>query len=204
MVSNKEFTEKTICTASRQYQKLKIAELDKEGLPEPAYNNKYQKIIEKTCLCEGLATAGYLANGIETQKESHGVSVCPGPNLAYFSKKMSLKEMVDHIYGRANMITHSARPHMFVKELKIYVDFVAHKLEEAKTNVSNKQQKYLANFVKNLEEGIDYYNKLFNEVKDSFVETKEMILKELDANLAVLNKLNSEIEKLALVPVQSR
>ena len=203
LVSSREYTEKSICTASKQYQKIKIGELDKEGLKPESYQKRLDKITEKTCLCEGLATAGYLAYGIENEKESKGVSVCPGPNLAYFHRKMSLKEMVDHIYGKANMILHKNRPNMFVKELKIYMDFLANKLDEAKANVTKKQQKYLADFAKNLKEGIEYYTKLFNELKDSFEETKETIISDLEKYLETLNGLNSEIEKLELVPVRT-
>jgi hypothetical protein len=30
---------------------------------------------------------------------------CPGPNIAYFSKSVSLQEMIDDIYGRTDIIT---------------------------------------------------------------------------------------------------
>jgi hypothetical protein len=39
LVSTKEFTEKSICTASRQYQKLKLKELDNKGLSTDEYKN---------------------------------------------------------------------------------------------------------------------------------------------------------------------
>ena len=203
LVSSREYTEKSICTASKQYQKIKLNELQQESLTPEAYQKRLGKITERTCLCEGLATAGYLTYGIENEKESKGVSVCPGPNLAYFHRKMSLKEMVDHIYGKANMIIHKNRPNMFVKELRIYLDFLANKLDEAKANVTKKQQKYLADFAKNLKDGIEYYTELFNELKDSFEETKETIISDLERYLETLNGLNSEIEKLELVPVRT-
>ena len=43
---NKEFTEKGICTASRQYQHLKLKELDNENLTKDEYQMRYNKIIE--------------------------------------------------------------------------------------------------------------------------------------------------------------
>ena len=68
----------------------------------------------------GLGTSALLKNNLETKVEGKGVSICPGPNLAYFSRIMSLKEITDHIYGRLNFVTRSDRPNMFIKELKIY------------------------------------------------------------------------------------
>src|SRR5690606_31921350 len=55
--SNTEFTEKPICTASRQYQDLKIKQLKEQNLPEEQFKLAKEKIEEKDCLCEGL-TAG--------------------------------------------------------------------------------------------------------------------------------------------------
>ena len=53
---------------------------------------------------------------------------------SYFSKKMSLKEMVDHIYGRVNVITRKDRPNMFIKELNLYIDYLKNKIEEKLNN----------------------------------------------------------------------
>jgi hypothetical protein len=58
------------------------------------------------------------------------VAICPGPNLAYFSRKLSLHDMVDHIYGRKNVIERNDRPHMFVKELRLYLKYFMDKLED--------------------------------------------------------------------------
>jgi len=83
---NKEFTDKAICTASRQYQNLKIKELNELQLNETEYQKNLDRITEKSCICVGLGTASLLAHGLDTKTEGIGVSVCPGPNLAYFSK----------------------------------------------------------------------------------------------------------------------
>ena len=196
---NNEFTNKNICTASRQYQHLKLKELDNNGVLPDEYHNEVEKIIDKSCICTGLAASALLANDLDTKIEGNGVSVCPGPNLAYFSKTMSLQEITDHIYGRLNMITRTDRPNMFIKELKLYIDYLKSKIEEASNSMTNAQEKYLFNFIKNLKEGINYYNKLFSDLKDTFEETKSSILNELDASKKILDLLNLEIEKL-LVP----
>ena len=193
---NKEFTEKSICTASRQYQYLKLKELDKEKLTSKEYQTAYDKIVEKTCICVGLGTSALLANNLDNKVEGDGVSVCPGPNMAYFSKIMSLKEITDHIYGRSNMITRTDRPNMFMKELKLYIDFLKNRVEETRVSMTNKQEKYLLAFAKNLKEGINYYYRLFNGLKDIFEDTKSSILSDLDANKELLHLLNLKIENL--------
>jgi len=204
LVSNTEFTEKSICTASHRFQRLKIKELDNQGLSPDEYQNKYEKIVDKSCICVGLGTSALLVNELDTKVEGDGVSVCPGPNMAYFSKITSLKEMIDHIYGRSNIITRTDRPNMFIKELKIYIDFLKNKIEETKVSIpkafGTKQEKYLITFAKNLKEGINYYNNLFNDLKDKFEETKSGILNDLDTSKKSLHLLNLEIENLSAAP----
>ncbi|MCP4975480.1 MAG: hypothetical protein GY931_04915 [Maribacter sp.] len=193
---NNEFTEKDICVASRQYQHLKLKELDGEGLSTKRYQEQFEKIVDKSCICVGLGTSVLIANNIDTKVEGKGVSVCPGPNMAYFSKLMSLKEMTDHIYGRANVISRSDRPNMFVKELTIYIEYLKNKIEEARDTINKKQENYLNTFAKNLNEGISYYESLFNASKEAFKETNALILGDLNSNRKKLQLLHVEIGKL--------
>ena len=44
---NKEFGDKAICTASRQYQRLKINELKEEDLTEDEYRYEYNKVVDR-------------------------------------------------------------------------------------------------------------------------------------------------------------
>ncbi len=196
--SNTEFTDKTICTASHRYQRLKIKELDDQGLSPEIYKSKFEKIVDKSCICVGLGTSALLVNKIETRVEGEGVSVCPGPNMAYYSKISSLKEMVDHIYGRSNIITRDDRPNMFINELKMYIDYLKNKIDETKVSMTDKQEKYLVTFADNLKEGINYYSGLFSELKDKFEDTKSGILSDLDASKTALNVLKLKIQKRAL------
>ena len=137
-------------------------------------------------------------NNEGTKAYGDGVSVCPGPNMAYFSKITSLQGMIDHIYGRANIITRNDRPNMFVKELKIYIDFLKNKIEETKASMTNKQEKNLLAFVQKLKEGINYYSGLFNELKDRFEDTKSIIQSDLEVCMRTLHILKLEIENLSL------
>jgi hypothetical protein len=201
LVSNKEFTEKAICSASRQYQKLKIEELDKEDLFSEEYQDKFDKIVDKSCICVGLGTTALVNNNIDTKVEGDGVSICPGPNMAYFSKIISLKEMTDHIYGRINIISRSDRPNMFIKELNLYIDYLTTKIAEAGESMSAKQEKYLTTFVNNLDDGINYYHRLFDEAKHKYEDAKLSIFSELAASRKALSRLSFEIENLSLTPV---
>ncbi|WP_396602399.1 hypothetical protein [Algibacter sp. R77976] len=195
---NKEFKEKGICTASREYQYLKIKELDQEGLSSKEYEAKFNKIVEKSCTCVGLGTSALLAYNIETRVEGEGVSICPGPNMAYYSKVMSLKNMTDHIYGRANMITRTDRPNLFIKELYIYIDYLKNKLEDAKVVMNKKEEKYLVTFTKNLNEGVLYYKSLFSELKNKFQDIKTDVLNDLNESEKALQLIAIEIEKLSI------
>src|SRR5690606_34559508 len=47
LVSNTEFTEEPICTASREYQNLKIKSLKTAGLSEEEYQEEFQRVTEK-------------------------------------------------------------------------------------------------------------------------------------------------------------
>ncbi len=198
LVSSKELTEKTICTASRQYQRLKIKELDNEEVSPDEYQNRFEKIVDKSCICVGLGTSALLVNTLETRVEGDGVSVCPGPGMAYFSKIMSLKEIISHIYGRSNMITRTDRPNMFVKELKIYIDFLKNKIEETRVSITAKQEKHLLTFAQNLKEGINYYYRLFSDLKNQFEDTKSGTLRDLIASKKILHLLHVELENISV------
>lgn len=183
MIVNKEFTDKPICTASRQYQRLKIADLKKQNLSKEAYEKELNLLLEKTCLCKGLSASTYIVNNIDTKSDGDGVSICPGPNLAYFSKRASLKDMINHIYSRANLIERKDRPHMFIKELSIYYDYLKEQIEELKKPVP-KQIKSLNAFKNNLLNGVNYYKDLSHKISDKFINMKTQIEKDLN-NLEV-------------------
>ncbi|MGF1638335.1 MAG: hypothetical protein ACFCUU_14765 [Cyclobacteriaceae bacterium] len=172
LVSNTEFTSEPICTASRKYQKLKIDQVKAQNLPEPELQAQLQKIYDKECLCIGLSNAAFEKYGLKPIKNQTGVNICPGPNIAYFHKIVSLKEMVDHIYGRAKVADEMNRPHMFVKELTLYVNYLREQLEEAGSTLDAKQEKYIKTFAENLREGIDYYKTLSEKLKDDYEELK--------------------------------
>ena len=166
LCNNTEFTEQAICTASREYQHLKIKSLKTAGLSAGEYQKQFNLVTEKVCLCEGLCAATYLKYNMAKPKESSAVAICPGPNLAYFSDVYSLDEMVGHIYGKINLLRQVERPHIFIKELNLYIDYLQEDIKQQLQHFSDKKRKQLNAFKLQLAEGINYYKNLFAEVAD--------------------------------------
>ncbi|MBI3195436.1 MAG: hypothetical protein HYZ34_13375 [Ignavibacteriae bacterium] len=162
---NTEFTEKPICIASREYQILKINQLTEQQLPPDVLAKQIEKVTEKECICQYLGTAAYLKNGIPPPHKIQEVTICPGPNLAYFSNTFSLRQMIDHIYGRKNILNTLHRPNMFINELKLYVDYLEKEITDSIGSVTEKKNKYLKTFKDNLLSGIEYYKTLAQSMK---------------------------------------
>lgn len=169
---NTEFTDRPICTSSSQYQELKLKELAGSGLDSEVLARKSKQVVGKSCICTGLGIAALRSHGMGNEVEGQGVSVCPGPNLAYFNREATLKEMIDHIYGRANLISHPSRPNLFIKELGMYLDFLEEELDEI-DEPDARQFKSWQQFTDNLLSGINYYESLFSSEDGFSVNTRK-------------------------------
>ena len=191
LVFNTEYTDRPICTASRQYQAKKIAEIKASDLPQEMQQQQIDLLHQKECLCEGLTNATYLANGITPDSKRTGVSVCPGPNIAYFNQVVSLKDMADHIYGKLNLLKGVKRPNLFLKELKMYMDYLENKLAELRQTPDEKQSNFYRVFQKNMQDGIAYYRQLFARYDSKWQEMKR------DA-MAELENFSNKLEKLSI------
>ena len=177
-----------ICTASREYQKEKIAEAEATFTHPVELKKAKQNIFDKVCLCAGLGTSALITNGISTRAEGKAVAVCPGPNIAWFSKIFSLKEMIGHIYGKNNVISRSDRPHMFINELKMYVDYFRNKIADNNPATNPRVAAQLKSFRENLLNGIDYYKNLFGSIKEKYNVKPQQLNRELDAIASDLQK----------------
>ena len=189
LVSNTEFTAEPICTASREYQALKIAQLKSQNLPPDALRQKIASVVEKTCLCEDLAAPGIINSHEGTVRNKRAVAVCPGPNLAYFSKVASLEDMVGHIYGRVQLLKEMHRPNIFINELQLYVDYMKNEIQKRLEKWNIKEQKYFDAYRKNLQEGIAHYKELIPkliEETDSYRETMRDELFTLEEELLAI------------------
>ena len=163
LVSNTEFTTEPICTASHAYQKKKIEQLQSLNLPANEYEKQYQNVVAKECLCIGLSNSAILKYKLPPIKKLEAVTICPGPNIAYFNKVVSLREITDHIYGRTSILDGSERPHMFIKELVLNMNYLKEQIEEFK-DVNEKIGKELIGFCQNLLSGITYYRNLSESI----------------------------------------
>ncbi|MBN1292652.1 MAG: hypothetical protein JXB48_12500 [Candidatus Latescibacteria bacterium] len=185
LVSDTEFTELPICRASSAYQKLKLNTLQGEELSNEQTMYLKTKVLEKSCICHDLAGSATLKNGIDTDAKP---SICCGPNIVNFSKVTSLQELVDHIYGRISLLTNADRPHFFIRELMIYIDYLRNELEKFMMGVSDRNVEYFTEFKNNLLKGIDYYcdaaEKFFSDKKNQCVDQ--------------LMKLKEDIEQLCV------
>ncbi|NMR33248.1 hypothetical protein HIO71_03400 [Chryseobacterium aquaticum] len=162
---SKEFTPKGTCTASKKYQDIKLNELEtnKLNFTDKQYEKSKKNITDKSCLCVGLANSAYLEQGLPIKGEKQGVVICPGPNLGFFDREFSLSEMVRHIYGYDNVLPDDRRPHLFINELKLYVDFFKNEIVEFSEEITKSQVKKWESFKGNLLKGIAYYEELFAE-----------------------------------------
>ena len=151
--TNTEFTEKPICTASSQYQALKLEQIASLDISESSKGAMVQEVYGKTCLCDHLGNGSLINLGI--LNEHHGrQAICPGPNIAWFEGPYTLQQMVDHIYGRTQL-TPAERPHMFAKELEMYVDYLSlmlSKTDPADVKAMAKLTAIHANLISGIEE----------------------------------------------------
>jgi hypothetical protein len=169
---NTEFTSEPICTASKKYIQLKLATAEGQ--------EKKEEIVAKECLCVGLSNSAAIEYKETFVNKLNAVTMCPGPNIANFSQIVSLKMMIDHIYGRIQNLTKESRPHMFLAELELYVNYLKESIEEEiNTEAWVKRIKYFQTFTANLQSGIEYYKNLPAIAKKSFLSSLETMENEL-------------------------
>ena len=174
-----------ICLSSRAYVKCKLEHLSSEGLSQQQLASVTETILTRACVCHELSA------GVTTAHDIHpSVTplVCPGPNIADFSRTASLDEMVGHIYGRVSIMTRTDRPHTFLRELAIYVQHLQRQLDLFALQLSDSTPQYFQEFKDNLLAGVRYYVELARKGVDGLTETFA----------ADLDRLRREIEGMPL------
>ncbi|GHB52473.1 hypothetical protein [Persicitalea jodogahamensis] len=179
LVSNTEFTEEPICLASREYQHLKLNQLKSLNLEAQEYEIQANAITQKICLCDGLSTSTLLKNNLLAPRENKSVAICPGPNLAWFSRTYSLEEMAGHIYGKTDLLAGVKRPNMFINELTLYVEYYIKERGVYTKNPTPKKLKYLQKFAGQILAGIDYYRALVEELTNETDEYRREMQNQL-------------------------
>jgi hypothetical protein len=152
LISDTHYTDKPICTASRQFQAKKIEDISSIDVADSDKENLKDSLYEIVCLCDHLANGALIKLGI-APKTKAPQSICPGPNIVWFNRQYSLKEMIDHIYGRRESLVSSDRPHMFYQEVELYVNYYQKLVGTMGDSPS--EINYLKSFKENLEEGIE-------------------------------------------------
>ncbi len=188
---NKDYSNQGLCTASKKYQDIKIKELKglRPNITATSYNDQYHSITDKACLCIGLANASLMEHELPIKGEAQGIVICPGPNMAYFDKEVSLKTMIQHIYNRNQSVIDGPRPHFFIKELRMYRDHFKAEKRDLMNDFTAMKEKKLLKFKQNLIEGILYYRELFDSDTVYFTNKKQEALMEL-------NHIQIEIDQL--------
>ncbi|MDR2037554.1 MAG: hypothetical protein LBQ60_06490 [Bacteroidales bacterium] len=179
---NTEFTEKPLCTASSAYIRKKLQQLQETEMSDDERKKKTGEILTKECLCIGLSNPAIIQHRLDIiNKTIQGVTACPGPNLAYFDKVVSLGEMVGHIYGRTDLLRKGYRPHVFIKEMDIYLSYLKEQLSEEVADLTNTRQlKYYQSFCRNMHDAVAYYRSLKDKIFTQKPNEKEIFEKELN------------------------
>ncbi len=186
LVLNSEFTDIPICLASRAYQKRKIEHLPEEGYTPEQLEFVKENIVAKACICNDLAGGATVKFGID---EKATTSVCCGPNITNFSKIATFQEMVSHIYGRLSLLTNPERPHMFIRELSLYMDDLRKEFMEFTLDVSTRDPKFFQEFRENMLSGIEYYR---TQVAEFIDEKRQHFLDDLDSIRSTLEQMTFE------------
>jgi len=197
LVSNTEFTEAPICLASTEYQTQKIAQIESLDLSENEKEKRKHEVIIRTCLCEHLGNGALIALGI-VPENGHPQAICPGPNIAWFNRIYSLREMVDHIYGRGPSLVPPERPHMFAKEVLMYVDYFEKLVNRC--GYTQREMETLKEFYENLEKSMDFCLTVSREMPyegENLASLRPVVDKQRER----LRALNAEVQEKALVAV---
>lgn len=189
---NTDFTKKPICRASKGYQKLKIQSI--EGSEDYSQEQKdflLKLAMSPSCICHDLAGGATKLLGIDPEARP---AICCGPNIVNFSKVVSFKEMVDHIYGRQSQVeVNPQRPHQFVAEAQLYLENLVSEWKEFKMGVSTRDSDYFVGYLENFTAGLSYYINLFSK-EDRLGEVKQESLAFLEAIGQQLRVFEKELQ----------
>jgi hypothetical protein len=111
-------------------------------------------------------------------------AICCGPNIVNFKRLATLEEMVAHIYGRLSLIANTERPHMFIKELMLYVDYLREEKRKFSLKLSARTPEHFHKFKGNLLAGIEYYRRLayqfIEEQRSRFLDDLKVLQNEVE------------------------
>ena len=183
LVSNTEFTDVPICSAARVYQKKKLDSISNNGSADEQSATLEENVLVKSCICHDLAGGATVKIGIDPGALP---AICCGPNIVYFSKIATLEEMLGHIYGQGESLAPADVPHTFIRELRLYVEYLRGEIEAVARGTKDTCAIDPKETVKNLLDGIEYYRNL----------TAQLLEDERPAFLAELENQRVEVERI--------
>lgn len=185
LVFNTEFGGTPQCTASATYQKAKLEQIQgNAALNAEEKQAACADVVDKACICYDLSGGALHKIGF---KAAPPTAVCPGPNLAFFDRHYTLDEMVDHINGRIDLLKAKVRPHMFINELKLYVDYLKEEARRTRLKLAQNTPAYFATYKANLLEGIAFYRAKMAKTLQDKRHAFEEALAELQAEIEALS-----------------
>lgn len=129
-----------ICMASREYVLHRLAEINAQeasgACTREVAQSLRKEVLERECICRFLGNAGreelrerspslhydsreISAARLQKPVKREPVTVCPGPNIAYFTREYTLLEMMLHLYGTGPQLTPADKPSAFEIEREI-------------------------------------------------------------------------------------
>ena len=198
--SDTEFTDMPICISSRAYVRRKLEHLPAEGFSPEQLARVTEMVLGRLCICHELGGGTVQFHGITPRVNA---MVCPGPNIADFSRTATLEEMVGHIYGRVSIMTRADRPHTFLREITLYSDHLRKQLGLLALQLCDNTSQYLREFRDNLLTGIRYYAELAGKGVDGLTETFAADLDLLRQEIEGI-PLPAEVEPAALAASRDR
>jgi hypothetical protein len=176
-----------VCPAARRYMGMRLAEVAEEAVPEFRRRWDRVKALAKSCICHDLSGAAVRAYGLDLRATP---AVCCGPNIVNFSRVASLREMVDHIYGRASLLARPERPNFLLREISLYTDHLKAEIEEFCRGLADQAPANVEEFRENLARGIEYYRRLAGEFGEA---QKERFLEELRVQMERIERVVAEL-----------
>ncbi len=183
LAADSEFSPAPICQASRQYQQFKLDQLKGSSLPAKQKQAAISTVLSKICLCMDLA--GGVLKRLSISPESR-TAVCSGLSIVDFNRVYTLKEMVDHIYGRLPVELPQDRPNMFIRELSLYIAFLKSQLLKKELNILLIPDKYINEFGRGLLSGVKYYRQMASQLASETRAAFLLALAEFESQIPTL------------------
>ncbi len=185
LADDRNYTAAPLCLASRAYQKQYLVSLRSvEVCAEEKKPAVQERALAKSCICHELGNGILVALGID---EKAAVSVCPGPNLANFKQLATLEQMFGHIYGRHDLLDGVERPHAFVTELQLNIDYLRDEIADFNRGLTDRKPIFFSKTRKNLLAGIVFYRNLADEMG----EQGPLFLRQIEAAASTMDNLPS-------------